>query len=311
VLVITARPGLELIPTSACQDPRVEARFVAIDDAKSSRLHASLRLQPGSNEMTDVKYEEGVFCWVDLSTHDMAAAGRWYSELFGWEISPSGGDMPYSMATLGGKMVAGIGEMSDEMKKMGHPPTWNNYAWTEDCAKAETMARELGGEVLVPTMQVGEFGSMAFIKDSTGAVFGLWQPGLHRGAQAFGEPHTTCWYELMTKDVAKAKDFYGKVLGWGYQAMPMGDFEYTMIKVGERDNGGIMGMDGPMWEGVPPHWMIYFAVTDTDAICRKIEATGGKVCVPPSDIPGVGRFAVVNDPQGATFSVLRLNPPEG
>jgi predicted enzyme related to lactoylglutathione lyase len=260
--------------------------------------------------MSDVKYEEGVFCWVDLSCKNMAEASRWYGELFGWEISSSGGDMPYAMALQGGKMVAGIGEMSDDMKKMGHPPTWNSYAWTDDCAKAEATAREFGGSVIVPTMSVGEFGTMAFLKDSTGAVFGLWQPGMHRGAQVVNEPNTLCWNELMTTDVAKAKAFYTKVLGWSYESAPMGDFDYTLVKVGERMNGGMMPMDGPMWEGVPPHWMVYFAVADTDEICRKIEATGGKVCVQPTDIP-VGRFAVVEDPQGAVFSVLKLAPQPG
>jgi hypothetical protein len=257
--------------------------------------------------MSDVKYEEGVFCWVDLSTKDLAAASRWYAELFGWHVAQGSGDMPYSMALLNGKMVAGMGEMSPDMKAMGHPPTWNNYAWVEDCAKAETMARELGGSVVVPTMAVADFGSMAFLKDSTGGVFGLWQPGTHRGAELVNQPNTFCWSELMTRDVAKAKDFYAKVLGWSYKGMPMGDFEYTIVKVGERDNAGIMPMDGPMWEGVPPHWMVYFAVTNTDEICSKIETTGGKVCVPPTDLP-VGRFAVVEDPQGAVFSVIQLNP---
>ena len=108
--------------------------------------------------------------------------------------------------------------------------------------------------------------------------------------------------------LGKAKDFYCKVLGWTFNTTPMGDFEYTVLKVGERDNGGIMPMAGPMWEGVPAHWMVYFAVADTDAICKKIEELGGKVCVPPTDIP-VGRFAVVNDPQGAMFSVIKLNRP--
>jgi predicted enzyme related to lactoylglutathione lyase len=258
--------------------------------------------------MSEVSYEQGVFCWVDLSTHDMEAARRWYSQLFGWETTPSDPAMPYSLAMQSGKMVAGIGQMSDDMKAQGVPPTWNSYAWVDDCAKTEATAREAGGKVIVPTMGVGEFGSMAFLQDPEGAVFGLWQPGMHRGAQLVNEPNSLCWNELNVRDVGKAKDFYGKVLGWTFNTAPMGDFDYTVLKVGERDNGGIMPMVGPMWEGVPAHWMVYFAVADTDAICKKIEELGGKVCVPPTDIP-VGRFAVVNDPQGAMFSVITLTRP--
>jgi hypothetical protein len=214
--------------------------------------------------------------------------------------------MPYSMAMQGGKMVAGIGAMPPDMKAQGVPPMWNSYAWVDDCAKVEATVRETGGKVIMPTMAVADFGSMAFFQDAEGAVFGAWQPGSHRGAQLVNTPNSLCWNELMVRDVDKAKDFYGKVLGWTYKALPMGDFDYTVLQVGARDNGGMMPMTGPMWEGVPPHWMVYFAVADTDAICKKIEELGGKVCVPPTDIP-VGRFAVVNDPQGAMFSVIKLS----
>lgn len=258
--------------------------------------------------MSDRKYEQGSFCWADLSAKDMAAASRWYSELFGWEVVGGSAEMPYAMAMQGGKMVAGIGGMPEEMLKMGHPPTWNTYAWVEDCAKVEAATVAAGGSVVAPTMKVDEFGTMAFLKDPTGAVFGVWQAGTHRGAQAAGETNTVCWNELMTPDAGKAKDFYAKVLGWSYSTLSMGEFDYTIIKVGEQDNGGMMQMAGPMWDGIPPHWMIYFAVDDTDAICRKIEASGGKICVPPADIPDVGRFAVVEDPQGAVFSVLKPAP---
>lgn len=258
--------------------------------------------------MSEVKYEEGVFCWVDLSAHDVAAAKRWYAELFGWAMQESADpSMPYAMATQAGKLVAGFGQMPGEMQQLGVPPMWNSYAWVEDCAKVEAVARELGAKVVAPTMQVGEFGSMAFLQDPGGAMFGLWQPGAHKGAELTSQPNSLCWNELMTTDLERAKGFYAKVLGWSYQTMPMGGFDYSMIKVGERDNGGFMPMAGPEWEGVPPHWMVYFAVADTDAICTKISASGGRVCVPPTDTP-VGRFAVVNDPQGAVFSVIQLNP---
>jgi predicted enzyme related to lactoylglutathione lyase len=261
--------------------------------------------------MSEVSYEQGVFCWIDLSAHDVEAAKRWYSQVFGWELtSSSDSAMPYSMALQSGKMVAGFSQLPDAMKAQGVPPTWNSYAWVEDCKRVEAAALEAGAKVIVPTMQIGEFGSMAFLQDPEGAVIGLWQPGLHRGAQLVNEPNSLCWNELMTRDVGKAKDFYGTALGWSFQSLPMGDFEYVMLKVGERDNGGMMAMEGPMWEGVPPHWMVYFAVADVDATCKKIEETGGKVCVPPTDIP-VGRFAVVNDPQGATFSVITLAKAAG
>jgi predicted enzyme related to lactoylglutathione lyase len=258
--------------------------------------------------MSEVKYEAGVFCWVDLMAHDMEAAKRWYSQLFGWEMTPTDENMSYSNAMQRGEMVAGIGGMPDEMKKQGVPAMWNSYAWTDDAAKVEAAAREHGATIIAPTMQVGEYGSMMCFVDPGGAPVGVWQPGTHRGAGIVNKPNSLCWNELCTRDVEGSKKFYAKVLGWTYEAMPMGDFDYEVVKVGERPNGGIMPMVGEMWEGIPPHWMVYFAVADTDAIARKCEQTGGKIMVPPQDM-SVGRFAVLADPQGAVFSVLKLAQP--
>jgi predicted enzyme related to lactoylglutathione lyase len=258
--------------------------------------------------MSKVKYEEGVFCWVDLMAHDMEAAKRFYSQLFGWEFTPTDPNMGYSNAMQGGEMVAGVGGMPDEMKKNGVPPMWNSYAWTDDCAKVEAAAREGGAKILMPTMQVGEFGSMLSFMDPGGAAVGAWQPGTHRGAGMVNQPNSLCWNELCTRDVAGSKKFYAKVFGWNYEAMSMGEFDYEVLKVGERSNGGIMPMVGEMWEGIPPHWMVYFAVADTDAIAKKCEALGGKIMVPPTDMQ-VGRFSVLADQQGAVFSVLKLSQP--
>jgi predicted enzyme related to lactoylglutathione lyase len=258
--------------------------------------------------MSEVKYEAGVFCWVDLMAHDMEAAKRWYSQLFGWEMTPTDEHMGYSNAMQGGEMVAGIGGMPADMKAKGVPSAWNSYAYSEDAAKVEAAARANGATILMPTMQVAEYGSMLVFMDPGGAAVGVWQPGTHRGAGIVNKPNSLCWNELVTRDAEGSKEFYSKVFGWAYDPMPMDDFVYSVIKVGERPNGGIMPMVGPMWEGVPPHWMVYFAVADADAIASKCEKTGGKIMVPPTDM-SVGRFSVLADPQGAVFSVLKLAEP--
>ena len=113
-----------------------------------------------------------------------------------------------------------------------------------------------------------------------------------------------CWNELMTPDAVAAGKFYGTLFGWTVATTPMGPFIYHTLKQGGKDFGGIMAMQGPQWAGVPTHWMMYVAVDDVDATCKKITELGGKVCVPPTDIPP-GRFAVVSDPQGATFSLFK------
>ncbi|MCG8694707.1 MAG: VOC family protein [Minwuiales bacterium] len=113
------------------------------------------------------------------------------------------------------------------------------------------------------------------------------------------------WNELMTRDIAQAKDFYGKTLGWTFEDMPMPDgITYTIIKSGDTDAGGMLKMEGPQFEGMSPHWMSYIAVDDVDAAVGKVEAAGGQVAAQPFDIPTVGRIAVIVDPTGAAISLM-------
>ena len=114
-----------------------------------------------------------------------------------------------------------------------------------------------------------------------------------------------CWYELTTKDTAKAKEFYSQLLGWSYKQNEQVDIDYPEFQVAGQTQGGMMQMTEE-WGDVPSHWMTYIAVDDVDATCEKVTEMGGKVCVPPTDI-AVGRFSVINDPSGATFSIIKLN----
>ena len=119
------------------------------------------------------------------------------------------------------------------------------------------------------------------------------------------------WYELMTTDTDAAKAFYGKVTGWG--ATPMPGMPYTMFTLGETPVGGLMDLpEDAKKMGAGPSWIGYVGVDDVDATVEHIRRLGGTVYVPPRDIPEVGRFAVVADPQRATFALFRpLSAPEG
>ena len=111
------------------------------------------------------------------------------------------------------------------------------------------------------------------------------------------------WYDLMTSDVKGAQAFYSEVIGWGVKP---DDDGYTMWTAGEVPLGGVMQLPEEAAKmGAPPHWMAYTAVDDVDAISKKVEQLGGKVMKPGTDIPKVGRFAVLADPQGAVFSVFK------
>ena len=123
-------------------------------------------------------------------------------------------------------------------------------------------------------------------------------------------PGAFSWSELMTSDPASAREFYGSLFGWKFDEMPMPEGAYHVIKVGEASVGGIMGTP-PGSSGMPPMWGCYVTVADADATARRCTELGGKVIVGPQDIPGVGRFAVILDRQGAALNIIAYSPMAG
>ena len=111
------------------------------------------------------------------------------------------------------------------------------------------------------------------------------------------------WNELMTTDVGAAKEFYTKLFGWAAEDMPMEGMTYTVLKAGSEEVGGIMAIP-PQAEGTPPHWGTYVTVDDVDATAKLAQELGAKTIVPPTDIPNVGRFFVLQDPQGAVIAAI-------
>lgn len=116
------------------------------------------------------------------------------------------------------------------------------------------------------------------------------------------------WSELMTTDPQAARGFYGELFGWQFETMAMPDGDYHVASVNGEKSAGIMPIPEQA-AGTPPHWGQYITVEDVDALVEKINALGGQVLVPPTDIPGVGRFLLLQDPQGATVSAITYSQP--
>ena len=250
----------------------------------------------------------GSFCWIELATSDPDAAKRFYAELFGWTHNddPIGPDMVYTMLLQGGKAVGALYQLQPEQAKQeGVPPNWASYVSVADLDAAAARVTTLGGELIAPPMDVMSFGRMAVLRDPTGAVLSLWQPGQHHGAQLKDEPVSFCWAELMTRDTARAREYYCGLFDWGAKKSDLGTMEYTEFTVGKASIAGMMPIS-PEMGPVPPNWMIYFAVTDVDGVAAKAASLGGKVLVPPQDIPKVGRFTVLADQQGAVFAAIAM-----
>ncbi|MCX5477819.1 VOC family protein [Kaistia geumhonensis] len=121
---------------------------------------------------------------------------------------------------------------------------------------------------------------------------------------------TFCWNELMTRDAARAKDFYAKTLGWSFNSMPMGEMgDYHLAMMGDTMVAGIMEMGGPDFEGVPEHWFSYVEVDEVDPRVALLEKEGGSLVRPAFDVPGVGRIAIVQIPGGAVQGWMKPEQP--
>ena len=252
-------------------------------------------------------YTQGTPNWVDLPTSDQAAAKAFYAGLFGWtyDDQPMGEGQVYSMAMLGGHQVAAISPQPAEMAAAGAPPMWNTYLAVDSVDEATAKVEAAGGKVAMAPFDVMDAGRMSFVMDPSGAPVALWQANQHIGATLVNEPGTLNWNELVTSDRGVIR-FYADVTGLTAENMDMGEGQpYTVFKSGDAMVGG---STAPQMPGVPSHWHVYFGTADADATAAKAAELGGSVIVPPFDTP-VGRIAVLSDPQGAMFSVIKNAPP--
>jgi predicted enzyme related to lactoylglutathione lyase len=244
--------------------------------------------------------------WVDLSSSDPKASSEFYAKLFGWQmqVSPDPQYGGYVVAQIGGKDVAGIGP-----KMMPEAPTaWMVYVGTSDADALSAKVQAAGGKVIAPTMDVGDQGRMAVFQDPAGAFISAWQPKAMAGFQT-DVPGAFGWAELSARGLDKALPFYAAVFGWSPRRSEMGDAErpYTEFLLGGDSIAGAMEMNPMVPAGVPSYWMVYFNVGDVDVSFRKAIDAGATEMLSPTDFPG-GRFAILADPQGATFGLLKTNP---
>jgi predicted enzyme related to lactoylglutathione lyase len=254
------------------------------------------------------KHVPGTFSWPELSTTDQKGAVAFYRALFGWDLNeqPMGPNETYSLFQMRGKETAAAYTMRPEERQSGAPPHWNAYVTVANVDDSVKQAQALGAKVFAPPFDVMDAGRMAVLQDPTGAVFQVWQPNKHIGAKIMNEPGALCWTELTTTDTKAAETFYTKLFGWTPKHSPAGSpMEYTEFSVGGTPGIGMMPKPKDMPAHIPSYWMPYFQVADVDASTAKVKELGGKTMVPPTDISSTGRFAIVNDPQGAMFAIFK------
>ena len=250
-------------------------------------------------------FAPGTVNWADLSSKDLEVSKTFYSKLFGWQPNtipdPQAGG--YTMFLLNGKQVGAVGPTQSDQQPAS---AWAVYFATEDADKSAKAVKDAGGQVIAEPFEVMGQGRMAVFQDPSGAFFSVWEPGLHKGFEASNQPNAYAWAELNAHGIDKATAFYKKLFGWGTKTSPMGpgQGDYTEFQVkGKSIAGGYETQQAPQ---APSFWLVYFAATDVDGTAKKAAQLGGKVMAEPQDFPG-GRFAVVTDPQGGAFGILRMS----
>jgi predicted enzyme related to lactoylglutathione lyase len=247
------------------------------------------------------------FVWHDLNTTDLAAAQRFYGELFHWrcEAPDKSG---YVHVHNGDKSIAGMRKQDSNEG----PPNWMGYIGVDDVNAATSSITQKGGKIIVPTQKIEKTGTFAIAADPTGAVFALWkgeQAMDHAEPQGRAGTHNFCWDELLSTDIDKAIAFYTQIFGWGVEKVDMGPGGiYSLLKrTGITDETGRVKDAGGVWKSPAPQsfWMTYVAVESCDATINKAKKMGAKEMIAPTDIPNVGRFAAFGDPQGAALSILQ------
>lgn len=246
----------------------------------------------------------GTPSWFDLMTPDLEGARKFYGELFGWSFLVGKPEMGYyTMCKIGNANAAGMGL---KPKDAPYPTAWSIYFKTADINASVGAVKANGGHVTVPPMEIPGSGHMAVCMDPTGAVFGFWQDGGHTGAEVADEHGAMTWAEVCTREGGKARDFYAQVLGC--QATQMAGMDYWTLDKNGQTKCGVMHMDDKFPKEIPAHWAVYFAVNDTEGAVETIKKLGGQLRHGPFDT-AYGRIAVVADPYGAVFNVIKLSMP--
>lgn len=238
-------------------------------------------------------YLPGEPIWVDLGSPDLAASTAFYGALLGWTAeAPQEQFGGYASWLKDGRKVAGLMPLTSPEQ----PPSWTLYLCTDDADKTAALVQEAGGTVVAPPMDVGDLGRMAVFTDATGSFVGSWQPGTHRGADLVEQDGAMAWVELTSRAPADAALFYETVFGLSAHLSP----EYVELQLSGRSVAGVTDTS----QGTDPGWIPYFGASDPAASARQAADLGGTVIVPFMEFPG-GTCAIVVDPHGATFGLLR------
>ncbi|GGJ29856.1 hydrolase [Streptomyces brasiliensis] len=239
---------------------------------------------------------------------DVEGAKGFYGDVLGWTFGESSSEYGnYTQAYANGKAVAAV---VPPMPGQEGQSQWCLYFASPDAAATAATIRDNGGEVLMEPMQVGDFGTMCLAREPGGAVFGVWQAGVHEGFEATGAPGAYCWAEVFTREPGRTDTFLPAVFPYTAQQTQDDAVDFRIFSLGGQPVLGRMRMTDDFPPEVPSYINVYFGVDDCDGAVARATKLGAILRFGPMTSP-FGRFAALTDPQGANFSVIDLTTTEG
>ena len=249
--------------------------------------------------MSTVKTWVGRFVWHEQVSSDPKQAQQFYTQLFGWGTEVfKPGEIDYAMISSGGQSHGGFGKAMEGAP----PPHWLSHVGVANVDETLLKVESAGGKLAAGPFEMGEVGRMAIVTDPQGAFVSLYQPESTDSSVPEG---VFVWDELATTDIDGAQRFYTEVFGWAVKDMGPDFGGYRIFEVGETGIAGLMTLQDA---SIPAHWQPYVAVADTDATTTKAKELGGSTLMEPMDVPTIGRIAVLRDPQGAVFGIIKPEP---
>jgi uncharacterized protein len=250
--------------------------------------------------VSTVETSVGRFVWHEQVSDDPKQAEGFYTQLFGWGTEAfDAGETEYTMISSGGRTHGGFGKAMEGAP----PPHWLSHIGVDDVDETIEKAKGAGGSVAAGPFDMPDVGRMAILKDPQGAYVSVYQA---QGSSEGLAQGVFVWDELGTTDADGAQRFYEEVFGWSTQDMGEEYGSYRIFFRGETQIGGLMTNPDP---SIPAYWTPYVGVEDPDATCSQAKQLGAETIVEPMDVPNVGRFAVLKDPQGAVFGIIRGDSP--
>ena len=260
--------------------------------------------------MPKTTHTPGSLCWFELASTDLGAAKNFYTSIFPWAVNdmPMGPSEVYTIFRVDGQDAAAAYTMPADQRSHGVPPNWMPYIMVKSADESTARARALGATVHKEPFDVMDQGRMSVVQDPQGAMFCLWEKKKSGGTGITAVDGTAVWADLSTTDQAAGAKFYGDLFGWkmveGESMRPAKPGSYYHIVSGKEFIGGVPPAEYRQ-NGMPSHWMLYFQVPDCDGTVARVSALGGRVLLPTQTMGNTRKYAVLADPQGATFAIVQ------